>query len=145
MSAAYWRECAHLFDVIIIDGDHSYDFALWDMHHWFKRLSSNGLLLIDDYDNPQAPEVTKATTRFLHMNQSTIARVGYRHFEFLNNDLVVPIGMSVVYVQRVLAETGTPALENFPARHAFPRLMLKLGTNLYRGMRDVRRVHGRAV
>jgi hypothetical protein len=142
-SAAYWHECTQSFDVIIIDGDHSYDFALWDMHHWFKRLRPNGLLLIDDYDNPQTPDVTKATTRFLHMNQSAIAHLGYRHYEFINNDLVVPIGMSVVYAQRVPVETNAAPLEDFPARLAFPRLMFKLAKNVYKGGRDLLKVRGR--
>jgi spermidine synthase len=131
-SAAYWQKCAQTYDVIIVDGDHSLAIALWDMHHWFKRLNPNGLLMIDDYDNPQTPEVTKAATRFLHMDQSAISRVGYKHFEFVNTDLEVPIGMSVVYAQHVPAACDAARVQDFPARLTFPELSLKLAKNMYR-------------
>jgi len=142
-SSAYWKENPQSFDVIIVDGDHTYDIALWDMHHWFKRLRPNGLLMIDDYDNPQTPDVTKATTRFLHMDRSEIAQFGYRHYEFLNMDLVVPIGMSVVYAQRVPVEASNATHEDFPARLAFERLMLRLAKNTYKSGRDLLKGRGK--
>lgn len=137
-SAGFWQKSTQEFDVIIVDGDHSYDFALWDMHHWFKRLRPNGLLMIDDYDNPQTPDVTKATTRFLHMDHGAIAHIGYQHYEFTNNDLEVPIGMSIVYVQRGPEHNESARAQDFPARHALPEMTLKLARNVYRmGRRNV--------
>jgi hypothetical protein len=102
------------------------------MHHWFKRLRANGLLMIDDYDNPQTPEVTKATTRFLHMDRSAIAHVGYKHYEFINNDLDIPIGMSIVYAQHTPEQCDSMKVQDFPARLTFPELGLKIAKNVYR-------------
>jgi len=137
-SASYWRLCDETFDTIIIDGDHSFDFALWDMHHWFQRLVPDGLMLIDDYDNPDTPEVTKATTEFLKRNAGLIANIGYRHFEFLNNDKIVPVGQSVVYVQKRSDAKVTKKLD-FPAKPAFPNRVLRIARNVYRFFRALRR------
>lgn len=38
-----------LFDLILIDGNHSYDFVLNDAQNSFKRLKKNGIIIFDDF------------------------------------------------------------------------------------------------
>ncbi len=111
MSHQFWTECNKTYDVIIVDGDHTLEIALWDMHHWFQLVRPGGLLMVDDYDNPDTPDVTRATNRFLQRNTQQIARTGYQHFEFLNANKVIPIGMSVVYAEKKEGATNQKHLD----------------------------------
>lgn len=54
------------FDLIHIDGDHSYKGAYHDITICLPSLSNNGIMLIDDYDF--IPDVKKAVDRFVHNN-----------------------------------------------------------------------------
>lgn len=52
------------FDLIYVDGDHRFDFALHDLESSWKSLNPGGLLIFDDYGNSDTPDVTKAAKRF---------------------------------------------------------------------------------
>lgn len=52
------------FDLIYIDGDHSYEGALIDAQLAFPLLKKGGILIFDDYNNPQFG-VFKAVNEFL--------------------------------------------------------------------------------
>ena len=101
-----FRSCSHEFyalrqesmwDVIIIDGDHRFPGAFWDLHHWFKRLKPGGLYLADDYGNTDSPEITPAVNRFIQLNKENISRSGYRVVPFQNKGKEIPISLTIVY------------------------------------------------
>ena len=101
-----FRSCSHEFyavrqesfwDIIIVNGDHRFAGALWDLQHWFKRLKPGGLFFTDDYGNSDTPEVTPAVNRFIQLNQENISRSGYRLVPFQNEGKEVPISLTIVY------------------------------------------------
>jgi hypothetical protein len=104
-SRDFFRELSSeaTYDLIIIDGDHRYHYALWDLHHWFKKLRPNGLLIADDYANSDTPDVTKAINRFIEMNEMNIKRRGYERLEFQNVGKQIPISLTFVYFQTTVS------------------------------------------
>lgn len=47
------------FDVVVIDGDHSYDGVRRDFENYAGHVVKNGFVVIDDYRGPSWPDVTK--------------------------------------------------------------------------------------
>lgn len=47
------------FDVVVIDGDHSYDGVRRDFENYAGHVVANGFVIIDDYRGPSWPDVTK--------------------------------------------------------------------------------------
>ena len=55
--------------IFYIDGDHSYEGALLDLNVARETLHQDGILFLDDYENPKyGPAVTKSTNTFLDEN-----------------------------------------------------------------------------
>jgi len=50
-SEQYWRENETRFDLIYVDGSHSYGDVKMDLYQGWERLNKNGLLLADDWDH----------------------------------------------------------------------------------------------
>lgn len=53
------------FDLLLIDGDHSYEGVSSDWTHYSPLIRSGGLILVDDYENPAWPEVTRFVDELL--------------------------------------------------------------------------------
>lgn len=47
------------YDVLVIDGDHTYDGIRVDFEQYAQMLAPNGILIIDDYGSEDWPDVTK--------------------------------------------------------------------------------------
>ena len=47
------------YDVIVIDGDHSYDGVKADFERYAEMVASGGVLIVDDYGSDDWPDVTK--------------------------------------------------------------------------------------
>jgi len=47
------------FELIVIDGDHSYEGVERDFFNYADKVLAGGLLIVDDYDGPSWPEVTR--------------------------------------------------------------------------------------
>ena len=47
------------YDVLVIDGDHSYDGVKFDFDHYAPLVRPGGLIVIDDYHSPDWPDVTR--------------------------------------------------------------------------------------
>ena len=47
------------FDLIFIDGDHSYEYASFDLNVSAKRLAPGGVIVLDDYDQPGVYQAAK--------------------------------------------------------------------------------------
>ena len=100
-SHKYWEETRdQTWDLILVDGDHRYDPALWDLHHWFQRLRPGGVMIADDYGNSDTPGVTRAVNRFIELNTEGIAKTGYTVLPFQNKKKYVPISLTFVYWMR---------------------------------------------
>ena len=46
-------------DLLVIDGDHSYEGVKRDFEGYFKRVRLGGIIVVDDYDVPEWPEIKK--------------------------------------------------------------------------------------
>lgn len=67
------------FDLVFIDGNHQYESVLRDLHSWYPKLRSGGLLVGDDY---AWPDVQKAVTTFsdrMGISVATIQNVKSAH------------------------------------------------------------------
>jgi hypothetical protein len=93
--------------LIIVDGDHRYSPALWDLHHWFKRLAPGGILMADDYANVDTPEVTRAVNDFIRMNKANILKKGFKVIPFQNKHKEIPISLTVVFFMKVESPVET--------------------------------------
>ena len=49
----------HKFDVVVIDGDHSYDGVRRDFENYADHVVDGGFVIIDDYRGPSWPDVTR--------------------------------------------------------------------------------------
>lgn len=63
-SMDYLKNCRDVFPVIIIDGDHREGPAYDDLNAAWPLLPSKGLMIADDFANPDHPGVTAAALRF---------------------------------------------------------------------------------
>jgi predicted O-methyltransferase YrrM len=59
-------------DILLIDGDHSFEGALRDIESWLPKMRTGGFLIFDDIDN--IPEMTRLDGMLRTM--SSVARVG---------------------------------------------------------------------
>jgi hypothetical protein len=75
---------------ILVDGDHRYAPALWDMPHWFKRLRPDGINIADDCANPDTPDGTRAVNRFIELNGVWILRRDIQNFHFRTRSSMSP-------------------------------------------------------
>lgn len=91
------------YDLIVVDGNHRYEAALQDMNDWWGKVTSGGMMLVDDYANVDHPGVTRAINEFVLQNQDTIQEMGYRTIEFQNRGKHIPIVLTFVYFQSKLA------------------------------------------
>lgn len=89
------------YDVIFVDGNHKYDFALQDMSNYFGRVRDGGVMIIDDYANVDHPDVTRAINKFIDLNRSNIKRFGYRTLEFQNRGKEIPVVLTFVYIEPI--------------------------------------------
>ena len=64
-SADFFQQSSDLFDLIYVDGDHRFEAAILDFECSWRALKPGGLLMLDDYGNPDTPEVTRATNEFI--------------------------------------------------------------------------------
>lgn len=96
----YSENSTRTWDLIIIDGDHRKPAALWDLHHWFKRLKPRSIIIGDDYANSDTPEVTHAVNGFIRLNKQNISRSGYRVLPFQNKGKEIPISLTIVYFMK---------------------------------------------
>lgn len=53
------------FDFIFHDAGHSFEDVYNDLYHWFPKLKNNGIIIVDDYEIVQFPEVVKAVDLFV--------------------------------------------------------------------------------
>jgi hypothetical protein len=124
------------WDVIIVDADHRYSAALWDLQHWFKRVKSGGLMLADDYANCDTPEVTPAVNEFIRLNPKAIAKSGYRLLPFQNKGKEVPISLTIVYFLKAEHAGDTKSWSySLPAKprvHPVRRLFRRFGLDIRR-------------
>ena len=104
------------WDVIIVDGDHRYRPALWDLHHWFKRLRPGGVLIADDYANCDTPDVTRAVNEFVRLNEPNFAQLGYHVLPFQNAGKEIPISLTIVLFRKVLDPVDTASWRYRPVR-----------------------------
>ena len=90
------------YDLIYIDGDHSFESCFWDVTHWFFRTSPDGLMVIDDYGNVDHPGVTKAVNKFIDEREGDIDRMGYRSYEMYSaiGKKPIPISKANVFFKR---------------------------------------------
>ena len=84
------------FDVVFVDGNHNYDCALRDMKQFYQLVADDGVMLIDDYDNPDTPDVTRAITVFLREYLPTIKRIEGVRLPFINSVKIVPISLVIL-------------------------------------------------
>jgi hypothetical protein len=60
------------FDMIFIDGDHSYEGVRSDLDNYFPKMKPGGYILGHDIDEPVYPGVTKAVHQFVKENKNWI-------------------------------------------------------------------------
>lgn len=96
------------FDLIYVDGDHRYNYALWDMLAFFGVLNDDGLMMIDDYANVDVPGVTTAFNDFVRLARPNIARLGYLEGQFRNRGKFVPVSQFTTYVLPVARSVRKP-------------------------------------
>ena len=57
------------FDLIIHDAAHDYDTVYADLCHWFPKLKTSGVMIIDDYEPNHFPDLVRAVNRFVQENK----------------------------------------------------------------------------
>jgi len=57
------------FDVVVIDGDHSYDGVRRDFENYAGHIVEGGYLIVDDYRGPSWPEVTRYVDETIFVDQ----------------------------------------------------------------------------
>ncbi len=68
-----------LFDLIIHDASHSYNDVYSDLHHWIPKLTSNGVVIVDDYDNELFPGCVEAVDKVIKDLNLKYEMVTYRN------------------------------------------------------------------
>jgi hypothetical protein len=94
------------FDLIYVDGDHSYTQAFWDINAFFPMVASGGLLGIDDYANVDTPDVTIATNKFINTHHGYIAKIAGVKSWFVNVGKSLPVVQVSVFVQPDWSQPG---------------------------------------
>ncbi|WP_265823261.1 class I SAM-dependent methyltransferase [Geovibrio ferrireducens] len=98
------------YDIIYVDGDHSFEYALYDFEEFVHMLTEGGVFLIDNYASAGTPGVTKAVNEFIHSYRDVIENIGYYLNEFQNPGKYVPVSQTTVYltVNKNLLESQKP-------------------------------------
>jgi hypothetical protein len=109
------------FDLIYIDGDHSYSQALWDITAFFPMVADGGLLGIDDYANVDTPDVTTATNKFLDNHHSYIAKIAGVESWFLNIGKSLPVVQVSIFLK--------PAWSHSEEKHIWRKTVLHEAAN----------------
>lgn len=86
------------FDVIYVDGCHTFEDALWDMSRWFSKLRCGGMLIVDDYGNSDTPDVTRAMSEFIKLFKPCIDDISFERVEFVNAGKYIPISLEKVFI-----------------------------------------------
>jgi predicted O-methyltransferase YrrM len=60
------------YDLLFVDGDHSYDGCLADLEHWWPGLAAGGSVLL--HDCYQGNEVQEAVNTFFERNEARLIR-----------------------------------------------------------------------
>jgi len=110
-SADFFRRNSETFDVVIIDGDHRADPAYLDLIAGWKIVKPGGLLLMDDFANPDHPGVHVAVKRFeLEIAQPEGVRAGVRYafFDAVHAKRRLPYPLGVAYW--IKPESGSGAV-----------------------------------
>jgi hypothetical protein len=63
-----------LYDVLVIDGDHSYDGVKFDFDNYARLVRPGGFVIIDDYQSPDWPDVTR------FVDEEVSRREGFSYF-----------------------------------------------------------------
>ncbi len=67
-----------MYDLIVHDAAHDYDGVYADLVHWFPKLKSTGVMIIDDYDI-QFSGLMQAVDRYVRENSLIIEMVTTRN------------------------------------------------------------------
>jgi hypothetical protein len=99
-SADYFARSGDTFDVVILDGDHRADPAYLDLVAGWKAVRPGGLVLMDDFANPDHPGVHAAVKRFeleLAQPQGIAAGCRFAFFTAPHVSRRLPYPLGVVY------------------------------------------------
>ena len=96
-SDSYFDKSEDKFDVIIIDGDHRRFQCEKDLIASLTKLKSGGLLMCDDYANPDHPGVTEAVLAFDRAHSGSFSAAGLRFIFFNNEARRMPFPLGVAY------------------------------------------------
>lgn len=94
------------FDLVYVDGDHSYSQALWDITAFFPMVANGGLLGIDDYANVDTPDVTAATNTFVDAHHRCIAKIAGVKSWFINAGKSLPVVQVSIFVKPDWSHSG---------------------------------------
>lgn len=94
------------FDVIFVDGNHRFAYALKDMSYWFSCLAPGGVMIVDDYANTDTPDVTKAVNLFLEIHEESISSVDACDRWFKNKGKHIPVCNKVVLICKENEKSG---------------------------------------
>ena len=72
-----------VFDVVVIDGGHTYEVCLADLQNCWPKLTVRGIMIVDDYTYPGLPGVPRAVNEFLS------ERVG--QYEILHREVAIAL------------------------------------------------------
>lgn len=68
-----------MMDLIFHDAGHSYEDVYNDLVHWFPKLKSNGLIIVDDYDRIDFSDLCSAVDRFIEENNLSCEMITSRN------------------------------------------------------------------
>lgn len=98
-SDQFFKRNDERFDLVFVDGDHRRAPARRDMESSLGALREGGIMLVDDYSNPDTADVTRAINEFITHNSDHIARLGHQTFRFQNASKHIPVYKVFVYMQ----------------------------------------------
>ena len=72
------RAAAQTYNFMVIDGDHSYDGVRLDWEKYSPLLDVGGFAILDNYQDPSWPEVTRAVDEIAADNRFAFLGTGWR-------------------------------------------------------------------
>jgi hypothetical protein len=63
-------------DVLLIDGDHTFDAVYDDLYHFYPYLKPGGLLFMDAWGHPEKPDVRPAWEEYVEQYHCSLAFIG---------------------------------------------------------------------
>lgn len=103
-SMEYFYSHKEKYDVIFVDADHRFEQALWDMCKYYELVTDGGLLIIDDYSNICATDVTRAANLFTCVMRNEIKDIFYSDNTYLNRNKIIPLVSRYVYFEKKAAD-----------------------------------------